>query len=71
MGNTFHCSIGQRPLQRFRFPWRAKPDVMLLPGCQNYRHGLGVNRRDDGEKEASERQAGSGIFDDAQVLFRC
>ena len=39
--------IRQRPLQRLRLvPRRAHPDVPLLVGRQDHRHGLGVDRLD-------------------------
>jgi hypothetical protein len=43
------CIVRQRSLQRLGLiPQRAHPDVTLLIGHQDDRHGLRVNRLDDG-----------------------
>jgi hypothetical protein len=41
------CIISQRSLQRLRLvSWRAHPNVALLVGRQDHRHGLGMDRLD-------------------------
>ena len=48
-GDDLERVIRQRPLQRPRLiPWRAHPDVALLVGRQDHRHGLGMDRLNDG-----------------------
>jgi len=47
-GHDFQRIIGQWPLQGFRLiPRRAHPNVAFLLGCQDHRHGLGVDRFND------------------------
>ena len=46
---NFHGVVRQWPLQRLGFiPRRAHPDIALLVGRQDHRHGLGVDRHYDG-----------------------
>ena len=48
--------IRQRPLQRLcLIPWRAHPDVALLIGRQDHRHGLRMDRLDDRVRRCREK----------------
>jgi hypothetical protein len=48
-------SIRQWSLRRSRLiPWCSHPDVALLVGRQDHRHGLGIDRFDDGVRQMAE-----------------
>jgi hypothetical protein len=47
--------IRQWPLQHLcLIPWRAPPNVSFLVGRQDHRHGLGMDRLNDGVRRCSQ-----------------